>query len=90
MGLPAQALGESQQQSYMKGMKTLEVNPHHPLIQGLLKQVPPAACACGVLRFYKRTPGPHGRPVCPPELAHMPAGMSGFCRAVVVDCACLA
>ena len=36
---PVQALGENAQQSYMKGMKTLEVNPHHPLIQGLLKQV---------------------------------------------------
>ena len=35
----AQALGENAQQGYMKGMKTLEVNPNHPLIQGLLKQV---------------------------------------------------
>ena len=39
--MKAQALSDGQQQSYMKGMKTLEVNPHHPLIQQLKAQACP-------------------------------------------------
>ena len=39
--MKAQALSDGQQQSYMKGMKTLEVNPHHPLIQQLKAQARP-------------------------------------------------
>lgn len=34
-----QALSNSGEQSYMKGMKTLEINPRHPLIQELKRQV---------------------------------------------------
>ena len=36
-----QALSNSGEQSYMKGMKTLEINPRHPLIQELKRQVEP-------------------------------------------------
>lgn len=34
-----QALSNSGEQSYMKGMKTLEINPRHPLIAELKRQV---------------------------------------------------
>ena len=34
-----QALSNSGEQSYMKGMKTLEINPRHPLIVELKRQV---------------------------------------------------
>ena len=34
-----QALSNSGEQSYMKGQKTLEINPRHPLIQELKRQV---------------------------------------------------
>ena len=35
----SQALSSSGEQSYMKGMKTLEINPRHPLIVELKRQV---------------------------------------------------
>ncbi|CAK0784732.1 hypothetical protein CVIRNUC_007936 [Coccomyxa viridis] len=37
--MKAQALSNSGEQSYMKGQKTLEINPRHPLIQELKRQV---------------------------------------------------
>ena len=57
--MKAQALSDGQQQSYMKGMKTLEVNPHHPLIQQLkaqacpLPHLPPAQGTCHVPPLWK-------------------------------------
>lgn len=45
-------MGDSEKNSYMRGQKTLEINPHHPLIQELKTLVRPhsfcalhAACA---------------------------------------------
>lgn len=37
--MQAQALGDSQRQAYMQGKKTMEINPRHPLIVGLLDAV---------------------------------------------------
>ena len=37
-----QALASGDDRGYMKGMKTLEVNPRHPLVQELKILVPPA------------------------------------------------
>lgn len=37
--MKAQALGDSGERGYMKGMKTLEVNPRHPLIEQLRVKV---------------------------------------------------
>ena len=34
-----QAMGDSEKQSYMRGQKTLEINPYHPLIQELKMKV---------------------------------------------------
>jgi HSP90 family molecular chaperone len=34
-----QAMGDSEKQSYMRGQKTLEINPYHPLIQELKTKV---------------------------------------------------
>jgi len=31
--MTSQALGDSSEQSYMKGRKTLEVNPRHPIVR---------------------------------------------------------
>ncbi len=42
-----QALSNSGEQSYMKGMKTLEINPRHPLIAELKRQV---SYACTSIR----------------------------------------
>ena len=33
--MKAQALGDTQERAFMKGMKTLEINPRHPLIEEL-------------------------------------------------------
>ncbi len=33
--LPVQAMGDSEKNAYMRGQKTLEINPYHPLIQEL-------------------------------------------------------
>lgn len=33
--MKAQAMGDAEKQAYMKGQKTLEINPYHPLIQEL-------------------------------------------------------
>ena len=30
-----QAMGDSEKSAFMRGQKTLEINPHHPLIQEL-------------------------------------------------------
>ena len=38
----AQAMGDSGERNFMKGIKTLEINPRHPLIQELRTKV----CAC--------------------------------------------
>jgi len=35
----SQALGDAEKQSYMKGKKTLEINPRHPIIMDLLEKV---------------------------------------------------
>ncbi len=35
----SQAMGDSDKQSYMRGQKTLEINPYHPLIQELKLKV---------------------------------------------------
>ena len=32
-------MGDSEKQSYMRGQKTLEINPYHPLIQELKTKV---------------------------------------------------
>ena len=37
--MQAQALGDSSKQAYMQGKKTMEINPRHPLIVGLLDKV---------------------------------------------------
>jgi heat shock protein 90kDa beta len=37
--MQAQALGDAQRQAYMGGKKTIEINPRHPLIVGLLEKV---------------------------------------------------
>jgi heat shock protein 90kDa beta len=37
--MQAQALSDSQKQAYMQGKKTIEINPRHPLIVGLLEKV---------------------------------------------------
>lgn len=37
--MKSQALGDTGDRSYMKGMKTLEINPRHPLILELKRQV---------------------------------------------------
>ena len=37
--MQAQALGDAQRQTYMQGKKTIEINPRHPLIVGLLEKV---------------------------------------------------
>ena len=39
--MKAQALSDGSQQNHMRGMKSLEVNPHHPLIQQLKAQARP-------------------------------------------------
>jgi HSP90 family molecular chaperone len=33
--LGLQAMGDSEKSAFMRGQKTLEINPHHPLIQEL-------------------------------------------------------
>lgn len=37
--MKAQALGDAQKQSYMKGKKTLEINPRHPIMKEMLAKV---------------------------------------------------
>lgn len=37
--MQAQALGDSSKQAYMQGKKTMEINPRHPLVVGLLDKV---------------------------------------------------
>ena len=34
-----QAMGDADKQAYMRGQKTLEINPYHPLIQELKAKV---------------------------------------------------
>lgn len=41
--MKSQALGDTGDRSYMKGMKTLEINPRHPLILELKRQVGPVS-----------------------------------------------
>lgn len=43
-------MGDSDKQSYMRGQKTLEINPYHPLIQELKLKVP--RCALRPLLTY--------------------------------------
>ena len=38
----AQALSDNAEKGYMKGMRTLEINPRHPLVERLREQVGPA------------------------------------------------
>jgi HSP90 family molecular chaperone len=44
--MKSQALGDTADRSYMKGMKTLEINPRHPLILELKRQV--SSCCIGL------------------------------------------
>ena len=37
--MKSQALGDNADRSYLKGMKTLEINPRHPLVLELKRQV---------------------------------------------------
>lgn len=62
--MKAQALGDSQERGFMRGQKSLEVNPRHPLIQQLRVKVraPPPVALWGV---------PRGMPV---------AFVAGLCR----------
>lgn len=54
--MAAQALGDGQMQAVLAGLKTLEINPRHPLIVRLLQQVEadsedPAAAETATLLF---------------------------------------
>ena len=61
--------------SYMKGQKTLEINPRHPIVQELRRQVPPfshcdlAKCIpkvlCKCRRMLCRFSGPDSCSACP-------------------------
>ena len=37
--MPLQTLGDSRAADYMKGRKTLEINPEHPIVQALKQKV---------------------------------------------------
>jgi hypothetical protein len=75
--MKAQALGDAGAMAYMRGQRTLEVNPRHPLIQALL--VRGASWGTGGLRTARARcalPGRRERGTAPPAPPH--CGSSAF------------
>ena len=91
----AQALGDSEKQTYMKAKRFLEINPRHPMVSRLKELV---RCVCEKVRGYQNplsmmrmrtTMWPRTWPRCCTRLRCWRAGLaSRMSRGLMVGCGC--